>query len=64
MERTMAQLLGLEETEKDAGNQKQELQDDLGKLKEQHNALESEIKKELKPREFEQMMLIMICWKV
>lgn len=64
MERTMAQMLGLEEAEKDVGSQKQELQDDLRRLKEQRNALESEIKKELKPRGFEQMMLMMICRKV
>lgn len=58
MERTMAQLSGLEETEKDVCSQKQELQDDLRELKEQRNALESEIKKELKPREFEQMNIV------
>ena len=45
MERTMAQLLGLEETEKDVGSQKQELQYDLGKLKEELNALESKSKR-------------------
>ena len=57
-ERTMAQLSGLEETEKDVCSQKQELQDDLRELKGQRNALESEIKKELKPREFEQMNIV------
>lgn len=58
MERTIAQLSGLEETEKDVCSQKQELQDDLRELKGQRNALESEIKKELKPREFEQMNIV------
>jgi hypothetical protein len=58
MERTMTQLTGLEETEKDVDDQKREIQEDLKNLQERRNALESRIKKELRPRESEQMDVV------
>ena len=58
MERTMYQLSGLQETEKDVDDQKKEVQEDLRKLKEQRDALESRIKKELRPQESQQMNIV------
>lgn len=58
MERTMSQLSGLQETEKDVDDQKKEVQEDLQKLKEQRDALESKIKKELRPQESQQMNIV------
>ena len=58
MERTMSQLLGLQETEKDVDNQKQEIEKNLRKLKEQRDALEFKIKKELRPQESQQMNIV------
>ena len=58
MERTMTELAGLQETEKDVDDQKKEVQEDLRKLKEQRNALESRIKKELRPQESQQINIL------
>lgn len=58
MERTMSQLSGFQETEKDVDDQKKEVQEDLRKLKEQCDALESRIKKELRPQESQQMNIV------
>jgi hypothetical protein len=58
MERTMTELVGLQETEKDVDDQKMEVQEDLRKLKEQRNALESRIKKELRPQESQQINIL------
>lgn len=58
MERTIAELTGLEETKKDVNDQKNEIQEDLRKLKERKNALESTIKKELRPQESEQLNIV------
>ena len=54
MERTMAQLSGLEETEQDVEDRKKEIRAELEELKRQRNALESKIKTELRPQENEQ----------
>lgn len=54
MERTMAQLSGLEDTEKDVEDRKKEIRAELEELKRQRNALESKIKAELRPQENEQ----------
>ena len=54
MERTLAQLSGLEETEKDVKDRKKEICTELDKLKRQRDALESKIKSELRPQESEQ----------
>lgn len=54
MERTMAQLSGLEDTEKDVEDRKKEIRAELEELKRQRNALESKIKTELRPQENEQ----------
>lgn len=54
MERTMAQLSGLEETEMDVADRKKEIQSKLAELKRQRDALESRIKTELRPMENEQ----------
>lgn len=54
MERTMAQLSGLEDTEKDVEDRKKEIWAELEELKCQRDALESKIKTELRPQENEQ----------
>ena len=54
IERTMAQLSGLEDTEKDVEDRKKEIRAELEELKRQRNALESKIKTELRPQENEQ----------
>ena len=54
MERTMAQLSGLEDTEKDVEERKKEIKAELDKFKRQRDALESKIKTELRPKESEQ----------
>lgn len=54
MERTIAQLSGLEDTEKDVEDRKKEIRAELEGLKRQRDALESKIKMELRPRENEQ----------
>ena len=54
----MSQLSGFQETEKDVDDQKKEVQEDLRKLKEQCDALESRIKKELRPQESQQMNIV------
>ena len=54
MERTMAQLSGLEDTEKDVEDRKKEIRAELEELKCQRDALESKIKTELRPLENEQ----------
>ena len=54
IERTMAQLSGLEDTEKDVEDRKREIRAELEELKRQRNALESKIKTELRPQENEQ----------
>lgn len=54
MERTMAQLSGLEDTEKDVEDRKKEIWAELEELKRQRDALESKIKTELRPQENEQ----------
>lgn len=54
MERTMAQLSGLEDTEKDVEDRKKEIRAELEELKRQRDALESKIKTELRPLENEQ----------
>src|SRR5699024_11925166 len=54
MERTMAQLSGLEDTERDVEDRKKEIRAELVELKRQRDALESKIKTELRPQESEQ----------
>ena len=54
MERTIAQLSGLEDTEKDVEDRKKEIRAELEELKRQREALESKIKTELCPQENEQ----------
>ena len=54
VERTMAQLSGLEDTEKDVEDRKKEIWAELEELKRQRDALESKIKTELRPQENEQ----------
>lgn len=54
MERTMTQLSGLEDTEKDVEDRKKEIRAELEELKRQRDALESKIKTELRPQENEQ----------
>ena len=54
MERMMAQLSGLEETERDVEDRKKDIRAELEKLKQQKDALESKIKTELRPQEKEQ----------
>lgn len=54
MERTIAQLSGLEETEHDVEDRKKEIRAELEDLKRQRDALESKIKIELRPQETEQ----------
>ena len=54
MERTMAQLSGLEDTEKDVEDRKREIRIELEDLKRQRDMLESKIKTELRPQESEQ----------
>ena len=54
MERTMAQISGLEETEHDVEDRKKEIRAELEELKRQRDALESKIKTELRPQENEQ----------
>ena len=54
MERTISQLSGLEDTEKDVEDRKKEIQAELEELKYQRDALESKIKTELRPQENEQ----------
>lgn len=54
MERTIAQLSGLEDTEKDVKDRKKEIRAELEELKRQRDALESKIKTELRPQENEQ----------
>ncbi|WP_418487899.1 AAA family ATPase [Faecousia sp.] len=54
MERTIAQLSGLEDTEKDVEDRKKEIRAELEELKRQRDALESKIKTELRPQENEQ----------
>lgn len=54
MERTIAQLSGLEDTEKDVEDRKKEIRAELEELKRQREALESKIKTELRPQENEQ----------
>lgn len=54
MERMMAQLAGLSETEKDVEDRKAEIRKELEELKRQRDALESKIKKELRPQETDQ----------
>lgn len=54
MERTMAQLSGLEDTEKDVEDRKKEIRAELEELKRQRDVLESKIKTELRPQENEQ----------
>ena len=53
MERTMAQLSGLEDTEKDVEDRKREIRIELEDLKRQRDMLESKIKTELRPQESE-----------
>lgn len=53
MERTIAQLSGLEETEHDVEDRKKEIRAELEDLKRQRDALESKIKTELRPQETE-----------
>lgn len=53
MERTIAQLSGLEETEHDVEDRKREIRAELENLKQQRDALESKIKTELRPQETE-----------
>lgn len=54
MERTIVQLSGLEDTEKDVEDRKKEIRAELEELKRQRDALESKIKTELRPQENEQ----------
>ena len=54
MERTLAQLSGLKETEQDVEDRKKEIRVELEVLKQQRDALESKIKTELRPQENEQ----------
>ena len=54
LERMMAQLAGLDETEKDVQNSKAEIKKELEELTNQRDALESKIKTELRPRESSQ----------
>src|SRR5699024_2649720 len=54
MERTMAQLSGLEDTEIDVEDRKKELRAELVEVKRQRDALEPKIKTELRPQEREQ----------
>ena len=50
----MAQLSGLEDTEKDVEDRKREIRIELEDLKRQRDMLESKIKTELRPQESEQ----------
>jgi hypothetical protein len=54
MERMMAQLAGLSETEKDVEDKKTDIRKELEELKRQRDALESKIKTELRPQETNQ----------
>lgn len=54
MERMMAQLSGLEETERDVEDRKKDIRAKLEELKQQKDALESKIETELRPQEKEQ----------
>ena len=54
MERMIAQLAGLSETEKDVEDKKAEICKELEELKRQRDALEAKIKKELRPQETDQ----------
>lgn len=54
MERMMAQLAGLSETEKDVADRKADIRKELEELKRQRDALESKIKTELRPQETDQ----------
>lgn len=58
LERTMAELSGLQETEKDVDDQKKEVQKALWKLEEQRDMLETRIKQELRPQESQQIKLL------
>ncbi len=55
IERMMAQLTGLSETEKDVKDKRDEIQKELDELKQQRDALELKIKAELRPLETEQI---------
>ena len=58
MERTIAQLSGLEDTEKDVEDRKKEIWAELEELKCQRDALDSKIKTELRPQENEQQITV------
>ena len=54
MERTIAQLEGLEQTIKDVENRKDEINSELDILKQKRNDLETIVNDELRPQEYEQ----------
>lgn len=54
MERMMAQLAGLSETEKDVEDKQSEIRKELEELKRKRDALEAKIKTELRPQETDQ----------
>lgn len=58
MERTMAQLYGLEATAKDVQDRKKAIHAGLQELKRQRDELESKIETELRPRESEQKNIV------
>ncbi len=58
LERMMAQLSGLGETEKDVEERKAEIKKKLEMLKHQRDALESKIKTELRPQEISQEEIV------
>ena len=58
MERIMAQLSGLEDTEKDVEDRKREIRAELENLKQQRDVLEFRIKTELRPQENEQQNIV------
>ena len=58
MERTISQLSGLEETEKDVEERKKDINNQLFELKQQREALDSKIKTELRPQENKQQNTI------
>lgn len=58
MERTMDQLNGLVDTEKDVEEQKKESESNLEKLKSERDSLEAKIKMELRPQESKQMDIV------
>ena len=58
MERTMDQLNGLVDTEKDVEEQKKESESNLEKLKSERDSLDAKIKMELRPQESKQMDIV------